>query len=189
VKDRGHMVMIPGLAQFRTPAQIDISHVKIRLVISSLYNSGITDFEIVAKEDKHEVVYTKDDFELPKKDNKTEPNLDKIDKRFNKIERMLQKLVKKADGNKNLPGEQITNKLNALEELSKRILEKESVREIVYTSTTEKSKSPIVEDLDEELYIPEIDIDDMELMGSVSEKIGEVEDVEEAADVLSRLKK
>jgi hypothetical protein len=189
VKEKGHMINIPGIAPFRTPAKIDVSHVKLNLILGSLKNVGIDDYEIVAKEDKEEITYTKEDFELPKKTGESSAELNKINERFNRIEGILKNLLKKSSSEKTSSEEQITNKLNALEELSKRILEKEAVREIVYTSSKEKSKRPVVEDLDDELYIPNIYIDDMELKGSASEKIGEVDDAEEAADMLSRLKK
>lgn len=189
VKEKGNMIQIPGIAPFRTPAEIDISHVKLHLVVSSLNSSGINDYEIIAKEDKKEIVYTKDDFELPRKVEESHPDLDDINERFNKIEGILKNLVKKATSKKSLPEEQITNKLIALEELSKKILEKESVKEIVYTSSKDSSGGPVIEDLDDDLYVPEIYIDDMELKGSASETVGKVDDVEEAADMLSRLKK
>jgi len=189
IKEKGHMINIPGIAPFRTPAKIDVSHVKLNLILGSLKNVGINDYEIVAKEDKEEITYTKEDFELPKKTGESSAELNKINERFNRIEGILKNLLKKSSSEKTSSEEQITNKLNDLEELSKRILEKEAVREIVYTSSKEKSKRPVVEDLDDELYIPNIYIDDMELKGSASEKIGEVDDAEEAADMLSRLKK
>lgn len=189
VKEKGHMINIPGLAPFRTPAKIDVSHVKLNLIISSLNNVGIKDYEIVSKEDKKEIIYTIEDFEFPKKMEESSQDLNKIDERFNKIETILKNLLKKSSSKKTSSEEQITNKLNALEELSKKILEKESVKEIVYTSSKETSNKPTVEDLDDDLYIPNIYIDDMELKGSASEKIGEVDDAEEAADMLSRLKK
>lgn len=189
VKEKGHMINIPGIAPFRTPAKIDVSHVKLNLILGSLKNVGIDDYEIVAKEDKEEITYTKEDFELPKKTGESSAELNKINERFNRIEGILKNLLKKSSSEKTSSEEQITNKLNALEELSRRILEKESVQEIVYTSSKEKSVSPVIEDLDDDLYIPKIYIDDMELKGTASEKIGEVEDPEEAADMLSRLKK
>lgn len=189
VKEKGHMVNIPGIAPFRTPAKIDVSHTKLNLIIGALNNVGVKDYEIVVKEDKEEVVYTKEDFELPKKTAKSSQALDKINERFNKIESILKNLLKNSSSKKTSSEEQITNKLNALEELSKRILEKESVQEIVYTSSKDKTNRPLIEDLDDDLYVPNIYIDDMELKGSASKTIGEVDDAEEAADMLSRLKK
>lgn len=189
IKERGNMIQIPGIAPFRTPAKIDISHVKLHLVVASLNSSGINDYEIIAKEDKQEIIYTKDDFDFPKKLKEAPTDNSDINERFNKIEGILKNLLRKTSSEKNLSEEQITNKLNSLEELSRRILEKENVKEIVYTSTKDSSKSPVIEDLDDELYIPNIYIDDMEMKGSASEKIGEVEDLEEASDMLSRLKK
>ena len=188
VKEKGHMVHIPGAAPFRTPAKIDITNMKLSLVVTILNNNGISDFEITSTEDKERIVYTKKDFELTKQLEEPKQDLSEINDRFNKIEKMLYALSKK-DSKKNIPEEQITNKLNALEELSKRILEKESVREIVYTSTKDRDGSPIVEELDEDTFVPEIDISDMELKGgSSAQTLGEIEGAEEAADMLSRLK-
>ena len=101
---------------------------------------------------------------------------------------MLAQLSKKSGSEKRFSEEQITNKLNELGELTKKILEKESVREIVYTSSKEKSETPIVEELDEDTFIPDIDISDMKLKGNLTESIGELDDIESAVDMLSRLK-
>jgi len=186
VKEKGHILHIPGNAPFRTPAKVDITHMNLSMVITILNNNGITDFEITSTDGDEKRVYTKKDFEIGKEPPKQD--LSKIDERFNKIEKMLYDLAKKKS-KKSDPQEQITNKLNALEELSKRILERERVKEIVYTSKYDgDSKKPIIEELDEDTFVPEVDISKMELKGSSSEKIGEIEGAEEAADMLSRLK-
>jgi uncharacterized protein YfkK (UPF0435 family) len=186
VKERGYMIEIPGITPFRSPAKIDISNVKLPLVVKTLNNLGVQNYEITALENGKTKIYTKKDFEKPKKE-KTE-DLSKINKRFNKIEEILYSLVKK-QSNTSPSEEQITNKLEALEELSKRILEKESVREVVYTSSSDIKEGPIVEELDEDTFIPDIDLSEMKLRGSSSEKIGKTEDAEETADILSRLTK
>ena len=49
VKQKGHVVDIPGVASFRTPAEVDISNAEINLVIFSLKNCGIDDFEITTE--------------------------------------------------------------------------------------------------------------------------------------------
>ncbi len=186
VKQRGHLLIIPGIAPFRTPAKIDISNVKIRLVVSALNNAGIDDYEIISKEDKKQVIYTKKDFVIPIK--KELEGIDNVGPRLDKIERILLALSKKGS-KKYIPEEQITNKLKTLEELSQQILEKEMVREIVYTSTKESEGLPVVEELDEDTFIPDIDISDMELKGTSSKTIGSLDDVDEAADALSQLKR
>jgi hypothetical protein len=175
VKERGYYLDIPGITPFRTPADVDISKVRIQLIISYLKNCGITKYEIISKNDK-EVLYSNKDFELPKKEKK-----DEIDVRLTRIENAI-------GSRKNLQEEQITNKLNALEELSKKILERESVREIVYTSSQDVDGKPFVEELDEDPFIPDIDLSDLKLKGSSSETIKSTDDAEEAADMLSRLK-
>ena len=74
-----------------------------------------------------------------------------------------------------------------MEVLSKRILEKEIVRQIVYTDK-DKRDDPIVEELYEEAFIPKIDISEMKMKGSSTETIGTLDDVDESADALSKLK-
>ena len=188
VKQKGHLLTIPGVAPFRTPATVEITSVKLNMVIASLHNSGISDYEIIAKEDQKEVVYTKKDFELPVKKEQEQSDQDLVGERLDKIEKMLMELAKK-ERRKSTNKEQTINKLDQLEELSRKILEKESVREIVYTSSKESGEGPIVEDLDDELFVPDIDIADMKLKGSSSEVIGTLDDVDEAADALSQLKR
>lgn len=184
VRDSGFVVELPGIASFRSPAKVDITNIKLAHVITVLRNLGVQDYEIISREGEKEKILTKKDFEKAKK--KQKQDLSKINERFNKIEKLLYTLAKK-ESKKNIPEEQITNKLNALEELSKKILEKENVREIIYSSGKEM-KTPVIEELDEDTFIPNIDLSEMELKGSSSEKIGEVDGAEEAADLLSRLK-
>jgi hypothetical protein len=178
IKKQGLVVNIPGVAPFRTPAEVDISNCKIHLVVLSLKNNGIDDFEIYSKEKKQ--TYKKKDFEGRKTTD--------VEGRLNRIEKMIGKLNDKSDGKKENPEEQITNKLNLLEELSKKILEKENVREIVYTSTKDSDKGPDIEELND-AFIPSIDISEMKLKGSSSEIIGTLDDIDEAANALSKLKK
>jgi len=183
VKQKGHLVDIPGVASFRTPAEVDISNAEINLVIFSLKNCGIDDFEITTKEEKKKTI-KKDKTELSKKEKMKEVMMEE---RFNRLERMIANLSQKSASEKNIPEEQITNKLNDLEVLSKRILEKEIVRQIVYTDK-DKRDDPIVEELYEEAFIPKIDISEMKMKGSSTETIGTLDDVDESADALSKLK-
>ena len=187
VKQKGHLLAIPGVAPFRTPATVEITSVKLNMVISSLHNSGISDYEIISKENKKEIIYTKKDFELPVKKEQAKPDEDLVGPRLGKIEKMLFELAKK-ERRKSTNKEQTINKFKVLEDLSKQILEKESVREIVYTSSEEDIKGPIVEELDDEIFIPDIDIGDMELKGTLSETLEGSDDLDEAADALSQLK-
>jgi len=187
VKDKGNVVNIPGMAPFRTPAEIDITHVKLPIVISTLHNCGITDFEIISKKETEvkkevEVKETKK-HKIPKVKDKN------LEERFTRLEKILSKLMNNQESKKSLSEEQITNKLAILEELSKKILEREMVKQVVYTSAKDNSKNPVIEELDEEIYIPDVDISDLKIKGSSSQTVGEVDDVEEAADILSRLKK
>jgi vacuolar-type H+-ATPase subunit I/STV1 len=187
VKDKGNVINIPGIAPFRTPAEINITNVKLPIVIATLHNCGITDFEIVSK--KEDKVKKETDNITIKQNGKVQLNKnDNINERFKRIEKSLSKLITEKDSKKSLSEEQITKKLAILEELSKKILERELVKQVVYTSVKENINNPI-EELDEEIYIPDVDISDLKIKGSSSQTVGEVDNVEEAADILSRLKK
>ena len=185
VKDRGLVIDIPGVSPFRTPAIVDISKVRMPLVITTLNNLGAKNYEIVASQGDEKKVFTSKDF--VKKKQKPQQDMSKINERFNKLENMLYALLSKKQSNKVPSEEQITNKLVELERLSKRILEKEPVKEVVYTSSVEKD-GPVIEELDDDKFIPDIDLTELELKGSSSKKVGDIEGAEEAADMLSRLK-
>ena len=70
----GHTIAIPGLAVYRSPVEINISKLDIRVVAMYLETAGIVDYEIIAEMKKDKEIYTAKDFskEKPKK---VEPNL------------------------------------------------------------------------------------------------------------------
>jgi len=188
IKSKGQMVQLPGVAPFRTPATMDVSKMKVRNLIGYLTASGIEDYEIVATSDKGVVeVYKKADFDLLKK-KEDDPNIGykkNIDKRFNKLEKLIGKLISKQDSQKTTNKEQtIDDKLNRIE----RLLEESSVRQVVYTKT-EGEKDVKIEEL-EDAFIPEVDVSDMK-MSSSGAKILEQDsdDIEGSANLLSGLTK
>ena len=189
IKSKGQMVQLPGSAPFRTPATIDVSKMKIRNLIGYLRQAAIEDYEIVATSDKGvREVYKKSDFDLPqKKDQDSESKYKKeIDKRFNKLEKLIQRLVDNQDSKNTSNKEQtIDDKLNRIEKL----LEQKVVREVVYTKNITDGKVPDIEELEEERFIPSIEIDDMKLSSSSIKTIekGKKDDVDDAADSLSKL--
>ena len=86
IKKAGYTIDIPGLAACRTPVEINISKLDIRVVAMSLKTAGISEYEIVADIGKGvKEVYTKQDFEKKQKD----IEIENIDKRFNKKEKMI----------------------------------------------------------------------------------------------------
>jgi hypothetical protein len=91
VKDRGLMIEIPGIPSFRSPANINISNIKLKAITKALNNLGVQDYEIISKEGDDKKIYTKKDFEKPKK---KKEDLSEINERFNKIEQMLYALSK-----------------------------------------------------------------------------------------------
>lgn len=187
VKEKGHLLEIPGLAPFRTPANIDVSRIGIRNVIGHLQVNGITDYEIIAvspQGDKE--VYKQEDFEPEKKKTKkkVDPYRKQIEGRFDKLEKMISMLFNremkgKEDSNK----EQITEKLERLEKISEEILKNHKVKGIIYHDV--KKRDEDVEDS----FIPEIDIDSLKLRSSSvkSVKQDQKEEIDDAADSLSKL--
>lgn len=181
------MLEIPGLAPFRTPADIDVSRIGIRKVIGHLQVNGIIDYEIIAvspQGDKE--VYNQEDFapEKKKKKKKIDPYRKQIEGRFDKLEKMISMLFNremkgKEDSNK----EQITEKLERLERISQEILKKHKFNGIIYGDV--KKRDEDVEDS----FIPEIDIDSLKLRSSSvkSVKQDQKEEIVNAADSLSKL--
>jgi len=188
IKSKGQMVQLPGSAPFRTPATIDVSKMKIRNLIGYLRQAAIEDYEIVATSDKGvREVYKKSDFDLPqKKDQDSDSAYKKaINKRFNRLEKLIKRLVDNQDSKNTSNKEQtIDDKLNRIE----RLLEKRVVKEVIHTRVTD-GKIPDVEELEEERFIPSVDIDDMKLSSTSAKSIEKrkSEDVDDAADSLSKL--
>jgi hypothetical protein len=185
VKEKGHLLEIPGLAPFRTPADIDVSKIGIRNVIGHLQVNGITDYEIVAvspQGDKE--VYKQEDFEPEKKKKKVDPYRKQIEGRFDKLEKMISMLFnREMKGKEESNKEQITEKLERLERISEEILKKHKVDGIIYGDVKKRVRD------DEDSFIPEIDIDSLKLRSSSvkSVKQDQKEEIDDAADSLSKL--
>ena len=176
IRERGRFVEIPGLASFRSPAKIDVTKIKLSMLVQALHSCGINNYEIVAEDHKETKNYTQDDFKLPKKQKEPETN-----SRLDRMENLLFKLLSNNAGQKDQTSEQITNKLSKIE----RMLKKGS--NVVYKAS---DKSPIVEELDDQ-YIPEIDISEMQISGKSSDVVEKTlkGDIEDAVDLLSSLTK
>jgi hypothetical protein len=191
VREKGHLIEIPGMAAFRTPADIDVSRIGIRKVIGHLQVNGITQYQIVAINDKGDKeVYSEKDFVPQKKKKKVvvDPYKKQIETRFDKLENMILTLLsREKKGNEDINKEQITEKLDQLEELSKKILSKEPER-IIYKDTKGQTWEKH-EDEEEARFIPSIDIDDLKLKKSSVKtlKQDQKEEIDNAAYSLSEL--
>lgn len=192
VKEKGHLIEIPGVPPFRTPAKINVTNADIRNIIGYLKACGIDSYEVIASTEKGtKEIYTEQDFELPKKESKPIDELaykNQIDKRFNRLEKMIATLASKKTSNLGNNKEQITNKLENLELIAKRILDEAVVREVVYTKTPGRIiKEDDIEEL-EDAYIPEVDISDMKIVSSSVEILKQDSDnIEDSVDKLSNL--
>jgi hypothetical protein len=185
IKQVGHIILIPGISEFRTPANVDITRVNIRSVIVALKNAGIDDYKIISETKGKKEVYTKKDFHMDE-DGRNSKNKCKVKERLDRMEQGIEllKLVNKED--ERLSKEQIINincKLDRLEELVTKSLE---------TSRVVKDR---VEDIDNEItieeidsFIPEVELDDMKISSSDNIKIvKKEEDAESSADALVNL--
>lgn len=187
VREKGHLIEIPGVAPFRTPADIDVSRIEIRKVIGHLKVCGITDYQIVAVDKKgNKETYNQEDFTPKKKKKKkavVDPYKKQIESRFDKLEKMIMSLLtREKKGNEDLNKEQITEKLEQLERISKEILSKRP--DVIYKDSKGRKKVK-----EEERFIPSIDIKDLKLKSSSvkSLKQDQKEDIDNAADSLSEL--
>lgn len=176
INEKGMFVEIPGVSKFRTPAEVDVTKVKLNILVQSLHSCGITDYQIVSFDNKETKTYTKSDFDIPKK---IKAELE-IDDRLDRVEELLLTLLSKNQTQKVNSSEQITNRLNRIEKM---------IRYGSNFTYTEKNDGRTrVEELEEQ-YIPEIDVSDMKLSGKSIEVIqkSSKEDIDDAVDLLSGL--
>ena len=182
IKEAGHTIAIPGMSVFRSPVNLDISKLDIRIVSMYLKTSGITKYEIVAENNEGaKEVYTQKDFSPPKK-RKTKTKKDsRSDARFEKLEKMMEIILEREVRNDSSNEEQIYNKLDKLEKLVKtgaviRDVQKEDF----------ENSDPEIEELDS--FIPEVDISGMKLNSDNIKTVKQDSDeLEDAADMLSGL--
>jgi hypothetical protein len=185
IKKPGLMVSIPGVPSFRSPADLDISKLDLKMLIGYLKSNSISDYEIHSASDTGKVdVFKEEDFDaVEKKKSKKEYD---IETRFKQLEKMLSFLVEKATGNNQTDSEQITKKLERLESLIGAIPKDNTI--IIHKLGDPKIESLREEEIDD-AYIPDIDISDMK-MSSGSYK--EIENkgkkaANESADLLAGL--
>lgn len=187
IKQKGLYVEIPGALPTRTPADIDITRCNLSAVDMYLRRTGITDYQIASS--------SKSDPIMPKPPQMKDGSIDQqvINKRFSQLEKMIEQLVEKQQANKPKNSEQITDKLDKLEALSKQILEKnpDIVDRVVQVSNKKSTKrfkdEPVIEELDSK-FIPSIDISKMKMKGGAKKTVKQDKsDIDDSADLLSRI--
>lgn len=181
IKQPGHAVAIPGLPALRSPVEVDISKLDVRVVAMYLKSSGITKYEIIAETKTQKEIYTKKDFEAeePKKPTKSKEDWQK---RFNRLESMLENLLT-VPRNENKSEEQIINKLDKLENILSNVSPSTS---LPYSESKDKNS----EKEDVYSFIPDVDIEDMKVQSSDNiKKVKQDEGIEDSADILAGLMK
>lgn len=187
IREKGHLIEIPGMASFRTPAKVDISKGDVRTIVGYLNICNITDYDIVASKDGSREVYNSKDFnplqtQVKKKVKQKQPDK-KMEKRMQRMEQMLEKLSEKSgdDSPKNV--EQTTNEMERFR--------KDMLDAINNINLIKVSQKTVMEELDDEQpapFIPEIDTKGMKLRSHGKHKtIKKDENTDDAADALSKL--
>lgn len=183
IKEAGHTIDIPGLKVCRSPVNLDISNLDIRVISMFLKTSGIEKYEIIAEAKSGEKeIYTKSDFEVVEKRKVLPVNKD-IETRFNRLEKMMETLLLKQTSKLTLEKEQITNKLDKLE----RLLHVSKQRDIQSSDkpSTKKgklNKDPEIEELNS--FIPDVDIKDMKIKSDIKTIKQEDDNVGNTVDLL-----
>jgi len=194
IAEKGQYIEIPGMPPFRTPAEANISHVSINLVVSRLQAQGIKKFQIISDTKGKETVLNQSDFAVNKKPKKAQAHeIEKakkakeqdLEKRFTQLETLITNLVKKQSEPPS-DQEQITNKLSSIEKL----LQKKTTTRVVHVSEKKggKKKEPKIEEMDE-TFIPEINLDGLHVKGETSKESlnQDKADIDDSADLLSRI--
>jgi hypothetical protein len=184
IKKKGLVINIPGVPQFRSPAEIDITKLDLKMVINYLKSNSIADYEILSATDTGKIdIYIKEDFDAIENRLKREKDLES---RFNKLEKMLSLLINRTTGDAPQDSEQITKKLERLENLIQNIPKSNTT--IIHKLTDPKVEK-LSDEPDEDAYIPDIDISDMKMSsGSYKEMENKSKkEVDSSADLLAGL--
>jgi hypothetical protein len=158
IKKPGQYLKLPGMADLRTPVDIDISGKDLVLIIAELRRQSITDFTIQSH----------DNIPQKKKKQKNKPT----------------KIIKEPESN-------VDNRLNMIESLLKKLINKpnviEKTKEIITKVVDHKDKI-IDEDDDNEIFIPTVNTDHLKA-DPISIEERTIDDVSDAADALHKLNK
>lgn len=194
IKEKGHLVHLPGQsAPFRTPAEVDATHVPLNTLILLMQNHNIQDYEITSYVENKKVIYKKEKKKDKKQklpddaDDGTKQYLKSLNKRFNRMENLIAGLFNKSSSlEKGQDPEQINERLERIEQL---IVDRAAVKEVIYSTKEDTKKNPKIEEIDEGMFIPNIDVSGMKLKSSEHSEMDREEDVDETADLLSQISK
>ena len=154
IKQPGLYITVPGIPPFRTPASVDITKINMTMLLASLQNAGVEEFDI--KKDSN--------IKLQKEQTKS-------------------KIIKQED-----PSEDLSDRLESIEELLQKVLEKEpAIIQQVIETKGKRTKKKVKHDDDID-FIPEINVDSMK--GSITHEttLGE-DNTEDTADLLRQMTK
>jgi len=181
IKKRGLYLEIPGLLPVRSPADINITGCDINLISAFLRKEGIVEYEIISKNPATKSSY----HESPPSVRDSSVDGQVIDKRFNRLESLIEQLLQKETVKKDLNSEQITNKLEKIESITQKIL---TNKPMSHEELAKKIKrEPKIEELDDK-FIPSIDISNLKMKSGAKKSIKKDDaDLDDSADLLFRL--
>lgn len=165
IKEKGFYLEIPGTTPTRTPADIDISKCNLSIIPIYLKKLGIKDFQILT--DPKNII-EKTQIKIKESPKKTDSSF--LDKRFSKLEKMMELLLQKEEGKIEIKKEQNTNSMKKVDKVYKN-----------------KTTEPDIEELDVK-YIPKINTSEMKMKGGSKKVIKQDKvDLDDSADLLSRI--
>jgi len=190
IKERGHVLEIPGFSTIRTPCRINVDSMDLQILISHLKKIGVSNYQI---EENHEVgelvkrrpILTKVARVIKAIKNEPEIIIQRVDDVGTKIE--IDKMSKKIDD--------LQNMITQLMGVPKHMLGKDDntkpyKKQPSMPIPKNVYKSQVVEELGDEDFIPEISFDDMDYSkGSNESEIVEIDDnLSDELDGLSNLR-
>lgn len=189
IKEKGHLIEIPGMTPFRTPAKVDISKGDIRTIVGYLKVCSINDYEIFATNQGNTEKYSAKDFNPDKPKKAVKKKVVKPDKKLNeRMDRMEKMIEKLYENSENDSGKKVEQKTNQTEMFQKQILE---TLKHLGKGGVDGTETDIEEEEDVAPFIPEIDVEGMKLntQGNTKTIKKDREDTDDAADALSKILK
>jgi K+/H+ antiporter YhaU regulatory subunit KhtT len=189
IKERGHMIDLPNMAPFRTPAEIDVSKIPLNVLILKMKAYNINEYQIISETGGKKIVYKKDDIEKKKIKESHQEKKKEIDqvaaltKRFNRLEELLVTLAEGTKTNQDL--EQINKKID---KLTGQVSDIKVLKEVVVQGT-DKQKDKDDDIYEPDTFIPQIETGGMKIQSGEHKSMKREGDVDDAADLLSQLTK
>lgn len=173
IREKGRYVELPGVPPFRSPAKVDVTKIKLSLLVQALHSCGVSNYELISSDHKEET-NLEEDFKFPEKNE----NNNRLSKKLDGVTDLLVKLISKGSGKKVNNSEQITNRLNRIESMLK-----QGVKNIHVSN-----EDPVLEEPNDQ-YIPEIDVSEMQIKGKTSDVVDQrnEKEIDAAVDLLSSL--